>query len=84
MEYISVKDWADKHGVSERTARNYCAQGKISEAFLVGKTWNIPIDATLPKRKKASLSPLLKTLREQKEGPSKRGHIPSRADRPYL
>ena len=73
MEYISVKDWADKHGVSERTARNYCAQGKISEAFLVGKTWNIPIDATLPKRKKASLSPLLKTLREQKEGQVKGG-----------
>lgn len=73
MEYISVKDWADKHGVSERTARNYCAQGKISEAFLIGKTWNIPIDATLPKRKKASLSPLLKTLREQKEGQVKGG-----------
>ena len=73
MEYISVKDWANRHGVSERTARNYCAQGKISEAFLVGKTWNIPIDATLPKRKKASLSPLLKTLREQKEGQVKRG-----------
>ncbi len=73
MEYISVKDWANRHGVSERTARNYCAQGKISEAFLVGKTWNIPIDATLPKRKKASLSPLLKTLREQKEGQVKGG-----------
>ena len=74
MEYISVKDWANRHGVSERTARNYCAQGKISEAFLVGKTWNIPIDATLPKRKKTdSVSPLLKVLREQKDSQVKGG-----------
>lgn len=74
MEYISVKDWANRQGVSERTARNYCAQGKIEEAYLVGKTWNIPIDATLPKRKKAeSVSPLLKALREQKDGQVKGG-----------
>lgn len=74
MEYISVKDWANKQGVSERTARNYCAQGKIREAYLVGKTWNIPIDATLPKRKKAEcVSPLLKVLREQKDGQVKGG-----------
>ena len=54
--------------ISERTARNYCAQGKIEGAFLIGKTWNIPADAVLPKRKaaKKKLSPLLITLREQK------------------
>lgn len=39
MEYISVKAWAEMHGVSERIARNYCAQNKIDGAFLVGKTW---------------------------------------------
>lgn len=68
MEYISVIQFAEKYGVSERTARNYCAQGKIEGAFLIGKTWNIPADAVLPKRKaaKKKLSPLLITLREQK------------------
>ena len=68
MEYISVIQFAEKYGISERTARNYCAQGKIEGAFLIGKTWNIPADAVLPKRKaaKEKLSPLLKTLREQK------------------
>ena len=67
MKYISVKEWAHSHGVSERTARNYCAVGKIEGAYLVGKTWNIPDDAMLPKRRKASkVSPLLWTLREQK------------------
>lgn len=74
MQYISVKAWADKYGVSERTARNYCAQDKIDGAYLVGKTWNIPADAQPPKRtKKSSVSPLLQVLREQKAGKTKGG-----------
>lgn len=74
MEYISVKAWAEMHGVSERTARNYCAQGKIVGAYLVGKTWNIPADALRPKQSKKSLiSPLLQALREQKSGNTKGG-----------
>ena len=69
MEYISVIEFANKFGISERTARNYCANGKIEGAFLTGKTWNIPANAELPKRKTAknSVFPLLVTLREQKE-----------------
>ncbi len=74
MEYISVKEWAKTHAVSERTARNYCAQGKIDGAFLVGKTWNVPVEAELPKRKsKKKVSPLLLVLREQKERKVKGG-----------
>lgn len=67
MEFISVIQFAEKYGISERTARNYCAQGKIEGAFLTGKTWNIPADAVLPKRgANKKTSPLLKVLREQK------------------
>lgn len=29
MEYISTKEYADLHGLSERTVRNYCVQGKL-------------------------------------------------------
>lgn len=53
MEYISVKEWAERQEIAKRTARNYCAQGKIKGAVLIGKTWNIPIDTALPERKKA-------------------------------
>ena len=69
MEYISVIQFAEKYGISERTARNYCANGKIDGAFLVGKTWNIPADAAMPQRgaNKKKISPLLAVLREQKE-----------------
>ena len=67
MKYISVSEFALRHGVSERTARNYCSLGKIEGAYLVGKTWNIPEDAQLPSRKSRSkqTSPLLQALREQ-------------------
>ena len=62
MEFISVMQFAEKFGISERTARNYCASGKIEGAFLTGKTWNIPI-----------VSPLLTMLREQKASRLKGG-----------
>ena len=73
MEYISVKQFAEKYGISERTARNYCTTGRIEGAYLVGKTWNIPSEATLPKRNKTKVSPLLIALREQKESKLKGG-----------
>ena len=70
MEYISVIQFAEKYGLSERTVRNYCATGKIEGAFLTGKTWNISENVTLPERKnvrKEKISPLLKALQEEKD-----------------
>ena len=73
MEYISIVQFAEKYGISERTARNYCAEGRVYGAFLTGKTWNIPADAELPKKGKRKLSPLLTRLREEKEAKLKGG-----------
>ena len=75
MEYISVSQFAEKFNISERTARNYCAEGRIVGAFLTGKTWNIPAEAGLPKRRaaKEKVSPLLNALREQKAAHLKGG-----------
>lgn len=73
MEFISVSQFAEKYGISERTARNYCAVGKIDGAFLTGKTWNIPADAVLPQKKKLKISPLLNRLRQEKESGLKGG-----------
>ena len=69
MKYTSVAKIAELWGLSERSVRKYCRDGKISGAFLTGKTWNIPENATKPKRKKrASGNPktLLKVLKEEK------------------
>lgn len=73
MEYISVAQFAGNYGISERTVRKYCADGKIDGAFLTGKTWNIPADAVLPKKGKAKLSPLLTRLRDEKKAKLKGG-----------
>ena len=68
-KYLSVAMFADKYGVAERTVRNYCANGKIEGAYLMGKTWNIPADAALPVRNKykEQVMTLLEVLREQKQ-----------------
>lgn len=70
MNYLSVAKIAKKWGVSERSVRNYCALGKISGAFLTGKTWNIPEYAEKPDRvnKKSNLNgTLLSVLIREKE-----------------
>lgn len=50
MKYISVSEAARKWGVSERSVRGYCASDRIPNAFLTGKTWNIPENAEKPER----------------------------------
>ena len=50
MKYLSVAQIAKLWNISERTVRNYCAAGKIPDAFLTGKTWNIPESAQRPDR----------------------------------
>ncbi len=70
MEYISVREFAKKWDIPERTARNYCARDKIEGTFLTGKTWNIPENALLPKKgkkRKFSNNPLLDILKEQQD-----------------
>ena len=68
MELMTVTQYAEMHGLSERTVRNWCNAGKMQGAFLAGKTWNIPADAPLPRKGKMKVSPLLKRLLEEKDG----------------
>lgn len=65
MDYISVADAAKKWNVSDRMVRSYCSQGRIEGAVLVGKTWNIPVDAQKPQRICAD-NGLLSTFKREK------------------
>ena len=70
MDFISVAEIAKKWNVSDRMVRSYCAQGRVPGAFLVGKTWNIPVDAIKPIRESKKIfssNPLLNILKEQKD-----------------
>ena len=68
MQYLSVAEVAKKWNVSERSVRNYCAQGRVPEAFLKGKTWYIPENAEKPERsnKKEQSVTLLDILQDEK------------------
>ncbi len=69
MKYLLASDIAKKWNVSERSVRNYCAQDRVPGAYLNGKTWNIPEDATKPERsngKKEKKPTLLDILQEEK------------------
>lgn len=69
VNYISVSQAAERWGISERSVRNYCANGRIDGAFLTGKTWNIPDTAVKPDRinkRKQIPSDLLSRLKAEK------------------
>lgn len=68
MQYLSVAEVAKKWNVSERSVRNYCAQGRVPEAFLKGKTWYIPENAEKPERSNKKEQPvtLLDVLQDEK------------------
>lgn len=69
MHYLSVNDTAKKWKISERSVRNYCAQGRVAGAVLNGKTWQIPADAEKPQRsntKAAKAQTLLEILQREK------------------
>ena len=51
MNYISVSEAAKKWEISERSVRNYCAEGRVPGAILVSKIWVIPEGAKKPARK---------------------------------
>ena len=50
MKYLSVAQIAKMWKRSERSVRNYCANGQIQGAVLSGKTWQIPENAIKPER----------------------------------
>lgn len=70
MSYISVAEMAKKWNMSERSVRNYCAEGRVEGAILVGKTWTIPEDAKKPERKnkqRDTKRTLLNVLKAEKQ-----------------
>lgn len=47
--YISVKQAAEKWGISDRRVRILCAEGKIPDVIREGRSWKIPENVKKPK-----------------------------------
>lgn len=46
--FITVKEAAEKWGISDRRIRVLCSEGKIIGAYQEGRSWKIPADAEKP------------------------------------
>jgi excisionase family DNA binding protein len=66
--YITVKQAAEKWGISGRRVRALCSEGKISGAFRDGRAWKIPYDAAKPTDSRyKSTAALLPIIEEKME-----------------
>lgn len=65
--FMTVKEAAEKWGVSDRRVRILCAEGKISGAYQQGRGWKIPANAEKPAdgRYKSAIS-LLEIIDQKK------------------
>ena len=76
VKYISVEEASQNWQLSERSVRNYCAQGRVEGALLEGKIWKIPSTAEKPDRKPRHSSAeetLLAFLKREKDSGLKGG-----------
>lgn len=48
MEYMTLKEAADKWGIGDRRVNALCLQGRIEGAVRFGNAWAIPVDAEKP------------------------------------
>lgn len=71
MNYLSVKETADKWGISQALVRRFCGQGRIPRAKYKNGTWMIPETAKKPDKidpqpKEKELPVLARRLMHQK------------------
>lgn len=59
MEYMTVREAAQKWGISERLVQKYCAQKRIDGIQKFGRSWGIPRESLKPEdpRKKKTQTP---------------------------
>lgn len=69
MEWMDAEQAAEKWGISVRSVRNYCREGRITGVRMEKGHWLLPETAAKPPRKKRrekKMSGLLSRLREEK------------------
>ena len=49
MKYLSIRETAERWGVSTRHIQILCNDGRVPGAVRIGYAWAIPDDATKPK-----------------------------------
>ena len=71
MNYMTVAEAAKKWGVTPRSVQLHCGKGDIPGVSLLGKAWQIPLDAARPQRKpraKGAPRSIWEALKAEKRG----------------
>lgn len=62
MDYLTVRQTAEKWNLSVRMVQQFCSQGRIPGAQKFGKSWAIPADAEKPKDPRLEQRPIPEVL----------------------
>ena len=65
MEYLSVRQTAEKWGISIKRIQFICKQGRIPGAFIIGNSWAIPADAEKPCDQRIKSGKYIKDIKEK-------------------
>ena len=65
--YMTVKQAAEKWGISDRRVRTLCSEGKISGVIREGRNWRIPLDARKPEDGRYKTAENLLTVIDKKK-----------------
>jgi hypothetical protein len=61
MEFITVREAAEKWGLSERRLQTMCNEGVIPGVVKFGHAWAIPVDAQKPADKRIKSGKYIKS-----------------------
>lgn len=64
MEYLSIKQTAEKWGISGRRIQRLCTEGRIPGAIKIGSYWAVPAEAEKPKDERIKSGKYMKASKE--------------------
>lgn len=67
MEYLSIRQAADRWGISIRRIQVLCTEGRIPGAMKIGSYWAIPADAEKPKDQRVKSGKYIKNSKKVHE-----------------
>lgn len=67
MEYLSIKQTAEKWEITPRRLQILCSQDRVKGAIRIGNYWAIPVDAMKPADRRIKSGRYIKTKEFSKE-----------------
>ena len=64
MEYLSLKQTAEKWGITVRRVKVLCSQGRIPGAMKIGSFWVVPKEAEKPRDQRIKSGKYIKSSKK--------------------